>query len=140
MRHKSILRLIITGFGTPPGEVSECIGLVPDRVWEAGQPRFEKNPAVRFVENGWRWTAPVEPVDATLDVLFAAVSNALDPLKFKRLPEQTRVELSYVCYAFDGMPELHLSPEQVALAASIGAAIDFDLYALDADAADRPFT
>lgn len=120
------LRLVLTSTAQTPEQIVAQAGIVPSESWRIGEvvhPRATN----RHRENG----CMVEVIDSALSSAAKLLTDAVRT-QSATLTNLTSVdvELSCVVYVYDVMPELHLDPEFVAFAASIGAALDFDVYVL----------
>jgi Domain of unknown function (DUF4279) len=125
------LRLVLTSKTLSPEQISARAKITPSKTWRSGDvvhPRATN----RHKENG----CTVEVVDTALSAAAKRLSDQLrDQSATLTNLADIDVELSCVVNVHGSVPELHLDPEIVAFAASIKAALDFDVYVLSS--ADR---
>ena len=126
------LRLVLTSTKLSPEEICAQAKITPSKTWKTGDvvhPRATN----RHKENG----CVVEVVDGALS---AAARQLIERLRAQSatLTNLTAIDVELSCIVNlyqESAPEMHLDPEVVAFAASIKAALDFDVYFLsDADA------
>ena len=118
------LRLVLTSKTLSPKEISARAKITPTTTWKSGDVVHPRATNVHK-ENG----CTVEIIDTALS---AAAERLVDRLKSAVLAnlDGVDVELSCIVNVYGSVPELHLDPDVVQFAASIGAALDFDVYVL----------
>jgi hypothetical protein len=112
----------------PLSEITATLGIEPTESWKRGDPG-KYNPS--RPDSGWCLHSPLPRAETDL----GAHIEALLPLLRQRQPEiralSERFKTFLVCVGkYDGSasPGLFLSQESVALLASLGMAVDADLY------------
>ena len=127
------LRLVLTSTALSPQEISARAKITPSKIWKSGDvvhPRATN----RHKENG----CVVEVEDTALS---AAANQLIDRLEGQAATlanlADIDLELSCIVNVRGSVPELHLDPAVVAFAASIKAALDFDVYVLSSDDGDK---
>jgi hypothetical protein len=118
------LRLVLTSTTLSPQEIALRAGITPSQSWKTGEP-VHPRATNRHKENG----CVVQVVGSALS---AVAKRLVEQLRSSTLTtlDGIEVELSCVVNVRGAVPELHLEPTIVAFAASIKAALDFDVYVL----------
>ncbi len=89
---------------------------------------------IKRKENGWLLQSNIAPDIRVIEHIENLLAIAL-PQKnhFEKLPEGTDVAIYCIVYSEFGRPDISLKPDMVKAIASLGAALDFDLYTLGDD-------
>ena|SRR6266702_35468 len=128
MRNRTIVRLQITS-ELSPEQITEKVGISPDLCWLKGDTISPT--ALRRKTNGWELNSGIGEERALkehLTTLLLKVRGAEDRLV--RLKNSAEILVSCVIY-WDSQPDMFVDSELVRSIASIGAALDFDVYIRD---------
>lgn len=122
--------LKITGFECSPKEISDLLSIKATRTWLRGDDIYPRT-IVKRKENGWLLQSKIAPDIRVIKHIENLLAITL-PKKnhFEKLPEGTDVAIYCVVYSEFGRPDISLKPDMVKAIASLGAALDFDLYTL----------
>ena len=118
----------VAGDDLPLAEISAALGIEPTESWRRGDPG-KYNPS--RPDSGWCLHSPMARSNTNLGAHIEALLPLLKQRSsaIRNLSERFRTCLVCVgTYDSSASPGLHLSREAVALLASLGMAIDADLY------------
>lgn len=127
MSAETIVRLKIQSSDYDPQQITSMLAQSPDKSWVKGERRV--NTIITESMNGWLLNSGVSS-NTSINQQARALFLRLGGVGFSALANAKgcfEVELSCVIYD-STMPALYIEPDVVMMAASIGAAIDFDVY------------
>jgi hypothetical protein len=122
------LRLILTSQSHTANEMAKLAGINPTKSWASGEVVHPKAKNVHK-QNG----CLLEIEDASLAGALKRLQKDLQSqsASLLDLPEDIDIELSCIVYMSGEAPELHLESQHVEFLASMGAAVDIDVYMLE---------
>lgn len=128
MKSELKLRLILTSQSHTANEMAKLAGINPTKSWASGEVVHPKAKNVHK-QNG----CLLEIEDASLAGALKRLQKDLQSqsASLHDLPKNVDIELSCIVYLSGEAPELHLEPKQVEFLASVGAAVDIDVYMLE---------
>ena len=130
MSAEIIVRLKIQSSDCDPQKITDMLAQVPDKSWIKGERRANTLSAEPM--NGWVLNSGAS-ADTSINHQARALFSRLGNLGCLALANtRGRFEIELSCVIYDStMPALYLDPDVVAMTASIGAAIDFDVYMME---------
>jgi len=119
--------LLLSDFSCEPAQLTEIVGIRPTRVWKIG----DVNPksGVAYRSSGWMLDAPSgsgDDLDTRTRWLLDRAAAEIHQLE--RVTKSWSVKLYCSVYTSGDRPPLFLSAPTVQRLASVGAAIDVDLF------------
>lgn len=127
-----VSRLVVTGQGFDPDEITRATGITPTKTWRAGD-RIQSTTLTR-AHDGWSLATPREEcLDAGSQIKELLRSLGADLAGLPRLRRELALEIEIACalYVSSETPSMHLDRETLRIVERLAAEIDFDLY-LDA--------
>jgi len=122
------LRLVLTSQSHTANQMAKFAGINPTKSWASGEVVHPKAKNVHK-QNGClleiEGDSLAEALKRLQKDLESQTASLLD------LPENIDIELSCIVYISGEAPELHIEPQQVDFLASMGAAVDIDIYMLE---------
>lgn len=128
MKSELKLRLILTSQSHTANEMAKSAGINPTKSWANGEVVHPKAKNVHK-QNG----CLLEVEDTSLAGALEQLQNVLQSqsASLLDLPNNVEVELSCIVYLSGEAPALYLEPQHVKFLASMGAAVDIDVYMLE---------
>ena len=128
MSEETYVRLKIISDVHSPEEISSILGVRYDRAWRVGDKRGKS--IIVEKTNGWLMESML-PKNTPLEAQMEGLLHRLRPFasKIKALADTCTIEFSCVIYC-QYHPALYFEGGMIAAIASLGAALDIDLYFL----------
>jgi hypothetical protein len=135
MTNKFYVELCVYDYEVSHGEITETLGLSPDRVETKGAKK-NVGPGLdtAIEQNGWILESQVDGKEPLEDHIQRMLDRTKDQAPiFKSLSEKNVVQLSIVAYYDYPNFGLEVNNKQLERLAKMGVVVDFDLYYLGDD-------
>ncbi len=128
-QYQTYAYFLITNFDCDPKDISDSLGLIPDRVYQKND-LIRENGTARWKHSGWELRSSLPESTTCQDMHIENLLNVIYPKKRELLALSDECEFYINCvgYYYGANPGFHLSSDIIKSCADLGVSIDFDLY------------
>ena len=129
MNDEYYVRLRLCSQTHPPAQITEAVGLKPDKEWQIGDRRA--NTTIVERSHGWIVDSQCDR-DASFSEHLSALMERILPFSsnIHSLRNECSIELSCVLYSHAANPGLWIDRQTMQSLAALGAELDVDIYFL----------
>lgn len=130
MQDETYAYFLAFGYAVESSVVTGLLGLEPTQVFVAGQPK-PGAPKVVSRENLWQLHSPLPRsacAEAHIEALLDLLESRSKAIALLVDVHHAKIGINCAIYYQDFMPGIHLSPDLIGRAASLGLHLDLDLY------------